>query len=346
MNIGRNKFLVVFVVYIILFAVLLNSFSPAACVQARSNLKFAIVFAEGGLGDKSFSDSANMGRLRAIRELNVDIDYAEPMNEKDIEKFQRDFAKKGVYKVIICIGYSQKPGLLKVAKEFPDQKFAIIDEVVDLPNVSSFLFKEEEGSFLCGVLAGLLVKDKGGTIGFIGGMDIPLIQKFYSGYKQGAEYANPEVKILKDFVGSWNDAKIAKKLAHEQYNKGAEVIYIACGAGSLGVIEAAKERENYAIGIDSDQDYLGCADPEKPEPPTCCITSMMKCVDVAVYNIIESYIDGTLKGGEVIKLGLAVGGVGLSRMKYTSLDDVPKEMRDEIKIAREKIRNGEIEVKV
>ena len=189
-----------------------------------------------------------------------------------------------------------------MAKEFPSVKFAIIDAVVDLPNVQSIVFKEHEGSFLVGMAAAMASKT--GKVGFVGGMDIPLIRKFALGYEEGAKYVNPRIEVFQNMTGTtpaaWNDPTRGGELARSQFDRGADVVYAAAGATGLGVLQAAKDKGQLAIGVDSNQNYIH---------PGTILTSMIKRVDLAVYDAFKTAKDGTWKAG-VRVLGVAEGGVG------------------------------------
>lgn len=210
------------------------------------------------------------------------------------------------YSVIISVGYDQVDPLTKVAPQFPGQKFAIIDESLNLPNVVSYVSKEEEGSFLVGALAGFLKKAntaKNPTIGFIAALDIPLLDKFYAGYEAGARYVNPSVKVIANYIGGnapFSDITTAKEIALKQFNQGANIIYHAAGGSGLGVFQAAKEKNFYAIGVNSNQN---------PIDPNHIIASMLKRVDTAAYKIAAAAKQGNLETGKTVILGLADGGI-------------------------------------
>ena len=201
----------------------------------------------------------------------------------------RRFAQRG-QDPIIAVGFSQAVALEKVAKEFPNIHFTIIDSVVKLPNVQSVVFKEHEGSFLVGVLAAMA--SKSGKIGFVGGMDIPLIRRFQCGYEQGIKYANPKAELIANMTGTtpaaWNDPGRGAELAKGQFDRGVDVVYAAAGNTGIGVLQAAKDRGKLAIGVDSNQNYLH---------PGTMLTSMLKRVDLAAYNSFKAAQGGTWKGG-------------------------------------------------
>ena len=233
------------------------------------------------------------------------------------------------------IGFAQATGMEKVAKEFPNLKFAIIDAVVDAPNVQSIVFKEHEGSFLVGMAAAMASKT--GKVGFVGGMDIPLIRKFALGYEEGAKYVNPKIEIFQNMTGTtpaaWNDPTRGGELARSQFDRGADVIYAAAGATGLGVLQAAKDKGRLAIGVDSNQNHLH---------PGAILTSMIKRVDLAVYEAFKTAKDGTWKAG-VRNLGVAEGGVGYSIDQHNRKLITP-EMEKRLEQARADIVAGKIKV--
>jgi len=252
-----------------------NANLTATTRALKNPIKIGLVLATGGLGDKSFNDIAYAGLMRAKTELNITFDYAQPPSIADYEGMQRGYASDGGYALIICIGFDQADALNKTAADYPYQNFAIVDMVVDQPNVASLLFRANEGSFLTGVLAGMLTKT--GKVGFVGGMNIDLINDFYVGYKAGAEWANSTVTVLNpQYVGGWADPTTAKEQALTMIAQGADGIFAAAGKSGLGALLACNESNVNGFGVDSCQDYLY----------TQIIGSATKRVDVAVYEMI------------------------------------------------------------
>jgi basic membrane protein A len=309
--------------YIIVF----NPFAPQP-----NPYDVAVVFATGGLGDKSFNDGCKVGLDKAATDFGITYTYVEPTAISDYEGFIRGFAQHAQYAdpydLIICIGFDQEIALQTVANESTDQKFAIVDMYIEptiYPNVASLLFDEHQGSALVGAIAGLTTTtDK---IGFVGGMDIPLINKFAAGYVFGAGYTNPNLNgtanILANvsvaYTDDWVDTTAGQNLADGMYDAGADIIFAAAGRSGLGVFDSVKDKNTtsddplWVIGVDSPQMYYGTADPENPEPPTLCLTSMLKRVDIAVYTIIEDWVeDGTWQTGFglLYSFNLANDGVG------------------------------------
>ena len=220
----------------------------------------------------------------------------------------------------------------KVAKDFPDVKFALIDEVSALPNVASLLFAEDQGSFLVGALAAMMSKT--GNVGFVGGMEIPLIQKFQKGYEMGAKYVNPSIKVGSLYTSGsnpFNDPVRGKENALSLIKQGADVVYHAAGGTGKGVIDAAVEAKVFAIGVDSNQDS---------KAKGTVLTSMVKNVDIAVYNTIKAVKEGTFKAGEQ-RLGVAEGGVGTTDFEFTK-DIIGAENIAKLEQIRKDIIDGKI----
>jgi basic membrane protein A len=299
---------------------------------ALNPYQVAIVFATGGLADRSFNEGVFSGALDAHSAHNINFTYTEPTQISDYEGFLRGFAQHAQfidpYNLIIAVGFDQEVALQTVANEFPDQKFAIVDMFIDpivYPNVASLLFDEHEGAALVGAIAGLTTTtDK---IGFIGGIDIPLVNKYTAGYVFGAGYANPQLhgtaNILANvsigYTGDWVDTTTAQTLADGMFDAGADIIFAAAGRAGLGVFDSVKDKNTtssvplWCIGYDSPQMFYGTADPATPVAPTLCLTSMLKRVDVAIYTIIEDWVvDGTWQTGYSLlySFNLANNGVG------------------------------------
>ena len=305
--------------------------APAALAQDTSP---AVVFDMGGKFDKSFNEAAYNGAERFKRETGIAYRDFEVTNEAQREQALRNMARRGGT-IVVGIGFAQASGLEKVAPEFPNVKFAIIDAVVNKPNVQSIIFKEHEGSFLVGMAAALA--SKSGKLGFVGGMDIPLIRKFALGYEEGAKYVNPRIEIFQNMTGTtpaaWNDPTRGGELARSQFDRGADVVYAAAGATGLGVLQAAKDRQKFAIGVDSNQNHIH---------PGTILTSMVKRVDLAVYNAFKTARDGSWKPGLQI-LGLAEEGVGYA-LDDNNKNVITAEMKQKLDAARADIIAGKIKV--
>jgi len=272
---------------------------------APASNKIGIILGTGGLGDKSFNDIAHAGAERAKNELGINFSIAEPKAISEYEGFQTNFAKTGEYALIVCIGFDQADALNKTAQAYPNQNFALVDMVVELPNIASLTFKANEGSFLTGVIAGMFTGITGNNkVGFVGGMDIPLIRDFYVGYKAGVEWANPSATVLDPvFVGGWGDPTKGKELAESLVGLGADGIFAAAGKSGLGALEAVHENGIMGFGVDSCQDYLYDE----------IVASATKRVDVAVYEMIKDAINGEFEG-KLYSGGLAEKWTGCSRL--------------------------------
>lgn len=299
--------------------------------SSEKKVVVGIVFDSGGRGDKSFNDSAWAGVERAQKEFGVEVKSLESKSEKDYEANLSSMADEGC-DLVFAIGINMKSALEKVAPNYPDTKFAIVDAPVTGDNVRALLFREEEGSFLAGYVAGLTTKTN--KIGFVGGMQIPLIAKFAAGYAAGAKTANPNVEVLPEkYTGSWDNLDVGKVAAMALYNSGADIVYHAAGRAGLGVIGAAKEQNKLAIGVDSNQDDI---------EPGRVLTSMIKRVDEAVYSTIVDFRSGAFASGEKI-YDLKSNGVGLSDMVHTK-DLVGESNLAKVAEVAEKIKSGEIRV--
>lgn len=296
--------------------------------MAAKKFKVAMVTDIGGLGDQSFNDAAYRGLQRAQKELGVEITVVESKKMDDYEANLRTLAEQK-YDLIWAIGFLMTDAVNNVAAQYPNSKFGIVDSVVDRPNVLSVTFKEEEGSFLQGVVAGLMTKTN--KIGFIGGMEFPLIIKFESGFIAGVKAVNPKAQVLVGYTGKFDDPGKGKELALTQYSQGVDIIYHASGACGIGVIEAAKEKKKLAIGVDSDQSHLA---------PANVVTSMIKRVDEGVFQGSKAMVEGKFKGGHVV-MGLKENGVGTA---YSPGVKVPATVVNKVKEFEEKIRSGKLKV--
>jgi len=338
------------IVSLIAVVILLGVLGTSA---AQAELKVGMVFDIGGKGDQSFNDSAYRGLQWAAEEFGIQHVEIEPGADADRETGLRMIASQG-FDLVVGVGFLFTDSISAVADDFPDTKFAIVDGVIaDKANVSSLTFMEHEGSFLVGIIAGMkAMADGKDTVGFVGGMDIPLIHRFEAGYNAGVAYACPDCKILSDYAGStptaFADPVKGKELALAQIDKGAYVIYHASGLTGAGVYEAGKERGVFVIGVDSNQNHLGHV-AETGE--NLGLTSMLKQVDVAVYLTIKDLIDGKFQSG-VRTFGLAdtvTIGDTLYHGVYYALDEyneglITPEMMDKVNEAEQKIVAGEIEV--
>jgi basic membrane protein A len=293
-----------------------------------------IVFDSGGKDDRSFNAAAWRGVRRAAKDFPIVLRDAEPGDPASLEPAMRAFAEVG-YDLVIGIGFAQTPIVESVAKDYPKVNFAIVDGVSDLPNVASLIFKEHEGSYLVGMIAAR--ETKTGVLGFVGGMDVPLIHKFEVGYEEGARAVNPKVQVIQNYVGvteaAWNNPGKGKELAVAQIGKGADIIFAAAGNSGLGVFDAAEQYDKYVIGVDSNQNWV---------KPGHVLTSMVKRVDNAVYQIVGDMVNHRFKGG-IHVYGLENDGVGFAMDQFNAKLISPDVVR-QVDAAREKIIRGEIKV--
>lgn len=303
-------------------------------VSHANSLRVGLVLDKGGKDDKSFNSAAYQGATKAQQDLKIDLKYVEATDTNAIENLHRAFARKN-FDLIIGVGFAQQEAVKKVAKQFPQVKFAVIDSEVHAPNVRSLLFEEHEGSFLVGALAAMASKTN--SVGFVGGMDIPLIRRFSMGYAAGAKYVNPKISITENYVGvtgeAWNNPAKAKELALAQIAKGSDVIFVAAGASNSGVFDAVEENRKLAIGVDSNQNWI---------KPGLILTSMQKAVDLAVYETIKDTQAGKFSAG-IVRFGLKNNGVNYTLDKHNE-KLITADMKKKVEDIRKKIIAGQIQV--
>lgn len=316
--------------------------------SSKSEISIGLSTDEGGINDKSFNQSANDGVLRAKDEFGVEYTYLEAQKKEDYEPNLQSLIDNGA-DLTFAIGYQLSDAVKAAAKNNPEAKFALVDSVVESDNVLSIVFKEEEGSFLVGVIAGLTTKTN--KVGFIGGKDSEAIQKFEAGFAAGVAAVNPEAAkglISSDgtstgatvkYADSFADTNKGYELAKSLYNEGCDVIYHAAGGVGVGLFQATQELRNegkdvWAIGVDMDQQV------SLPEYADVMLSSMMKRVDNATYDAAKSVVDGTFEGGNKV-LGIAEGGVGMSDSTSKNTD---AKVIEKAKEFEEKIKKGEIKV--
>ena len=316
----------------IILGITAAAFSAVAAYAA--DLKPAVVYDLGGKNDKSFNESAYTGAERFKTETGIDYKDFEIQNDAQREQAMRRFARDG-HNPIVVIGFSQAAALEKVAAEFPDTKFGIVDMVVDKPNVRSILFTEHEGSYLVGVMAAKASKT--GKVGFVGGMDIPLIRKFACGYVQGVKSVNADAEVFQNMTGTtgaaWNDPVKGAELAKSQFDRGADVVYHAAGGTGIGVLQAAADAGKLGIGVDSNQNGMH---------PGKVLTSMLKRVDNAVYNAFMDVKNDKWSTGFNV-LDLKAGGVGYA-MDDNNKDLVDADMQAAVEAAASAIKDGSVKV--
>jgi basic membrane protein A len=308
---------------------------PLLASTARAQeFRPAIVFDMGGRFDRSFNEAVHRGGQEFQRATGIQITEFEVTAETQREQALRNFARRG-QNPIVAVGFAQRGAVQAVAPEFPNTRFVLIDSVVEAPNVQSVLFREEQGSYLAGMMAAMA--SRSGRVGFVGGMDIPLIRKFACGYVQGVRAVNPQMPVFQNMTGStpaaWRDPVRGAELARSQIERGADVIFHAAGGTGTGVLQAAADAGRLGIGVDSNQNHLH---------PGRVLTSMLKRVDVATRIAFEQARAGTLQSG-VRVLGLAEEGVGVALDEHNA-SLVTAEMRARIDQARADVVAGRVTV--
>ena len=304
----------------------------ASIVQA--DIRPAVVYDTAGKNDKSFNEAVFVGITKFMNDTGIAVTELEPTNESMMEQSLKKLAQRG-YSPVVAVGFTMANAVQAAAEEYPDTKFTLIDMVVGLPNVQNVIYKEHEGSFLVGVLAAM--NSKSGTVGFVGGMDIPLISRFECGYKQGVKWQDSSINILANITGStpaaWGNPSKGGELTRSQVEAGADVVYAAAGGTGIGVYQTAADMGVLAIGVDSNQNYM---------QPGTMLTSMLKQVGEAAYDSYEAAMNGTWSSDMRI-LGVAEGGVGWALDEYNR-DLVSAEMEARVNAAKDAIIAGDIVV--
>ncbi len=343
----RNSLLLLVVIAACLFVS--SCTNRAEAKREGCKIKVGIVFDIGGKNDRSFNAAAWEGVKRAQQDLDICLYDVEPGNPTSIEPAMRAFAEKN-FDLIFGVGFAQGPIMQKVATDYPNIKFAIVDGVIfeedgktPKKNVASLVFREHEGSYLVGMIAAS--KSKTGVLGFLGGMDIPLIHKFETGYAEGAKSVNPNIKIVDNYVGvtdgAWNNPGKGKELSLAQIDKGADVIFTAAGNSGLGAFDAVEQygkdengqARKFVIGVDSNQNGV---------KPGYVLTSMVKRVDNAVYDVVKEVLDGKFESGFHV-FGLDKDGVAYA-MDENNKGLIPEDVIAKTEEAKKKIVAGEIKV--
>ena len=313
---------------ILCMVMIMSSFTFAAAKP----LKVAIVTDVGGVNDQSFNQSAWEGLQKAKKELEVKTSYQESKQDADYQSNLETLYDAG-NDLIWGIGFKMADAVLKAAKQNPKQKYAIVDFSYGdktPPNVVGVMFKAEEGAFLSGYIAAKMSKTN--TIGFIGGMSVPIIHSFQYGFKAGAKQANKNIVVLEQYSESFTDAAKGKAIANQMISKNADVVFHAAGAVGDGVIEAAKEKNKMAVGVDRDQNYLA---------PKNVITSSMKRVDNAIFQVVADLKKGVFKGGTTQSFGLKDGAVDIAP---TTVKMIPTALLKDVDTLKKKIADGKIKV--
>jgi basic membrane protein A len=349
------------------------------CGVASAQVRVGIAFDTGGKNDPTFNGVAYAGAQRAAQQFGARLFDFEPGDPSQVLPGVRKFAEEG-FDLIIGVGFATEPGITATAKEFKDTRFALIDSVSEAPNVQSLVFRENEGTFLVGYIAGRLTQT--GVVGFVGGMDIPLIHKFEVGYREGVRKACPTCRVVVNYVGNtpaaFNDPAKAKEIAGLQKAQGADIIYAAAGASGLGVFNYVKEtrclragdlprgvrfirdpfrsvpkyaaytqactgdtRPMFFIGGDGNLNFLGDTD-SNPQTLNHALTCMLKKVDVAAFRAVEAVVKGTFKGG-IVSLGLEEGGLDFALDAFNQTL-IPDTLRRELEALKKAVISGQIKV--
>ena len=330
----RKTFIIVVSGLLALCAVSCTNKSGNTPPSTDGKIKVGLVLDKGGKDDKSFNAGAFKGASDAVKDFGVELKTVESPDDTSYEPAMRSFAERG-YNLVITVGFSQADALKKISPLFPKTHFAIVDSFVDVPNVASLLFSEHEGSYLVGYIAGL--KSKTHILGFVGGMDVDLIKRFELGFREGVAHADPKATIITNYTGVTNEAWMnptkGKELALSQIGQGADIIFAVAGATNQGVFYAVEEKNKLAIGVDSNQNWV---------KPGHILTSMMKRVDLAVYNTIKAEKEGHFVWGNKY-FGLSDKGVDYALDKYND-SLIPPEMRAKVEKVRDDILSGKIKV--
>ncbi|MDA9030272.1 BMP family ABC transporter substrate-binding protein [Candidatus Pseudothioglobus singularis] len=316
-------------------AVIASTFLLAAPIaQADGHVKPAVVYDTAGKNDKSFNEAVFNGITRFMNDTGIAVTELEPTNEAMMEQSLKKFAQRG-YSPVVAVGFTMANAVAAAAAEYPDTQFTIIDGVVDAPNVQNVIYKEHEGSFLVGVMAAMA--SNSGTVGFVGGMDIPLISRFECGYKQGVAHADSSMNVLAQMTGStpaaWGNPTKGGEITRSQVENGADVVYAAAGGTGIGVYQTAADMGVLAIGVDSNQNYM---------QPGTMLTSMYKKVGLAAYNSFAAAVAGNWEAGFSVN-GVAEDGVGAAMDEYNA-DLVSADMLAAVDTARAAIISGDIVV--
>jgi len=324
--------------------------------EASATTNVGIVYATGGLGDGSFNDQAEQGLQQAESEFDLQTNSLQPQEPSEFGALQQQFASSTdpEYDLVSCIGFLQADALGETATQYPDQQFQIVDEIPtnddgeQYDNVASYTFKEHEGSYLAGTMAGLLTLDSisagsGSTqsdstnLGFVGGVESSLIQKFEAGFIAGANAVSTDIDVQTNYVGDFNDPTGGREAASSMYSSGSDIVFHAAGNTGTGVFQAAQNAGKFAIGVDRDQSVT------KSSYADVILASMVKRVDTAVYNAVEAEVNGSFQGGETTTLGLQSDGVELVNGQQLG-SELPESVTSEVESTRQSIIDGEIDV--
>ena len=318
-------------------AVIMSASMLVGCGNNKSkentdkSFKIGMVADIGGINDESFNQSAWEGLQKAEKDFGIEVKVIESKQASEYLQNMESLLDEDV-DMVIGVGYTMKEDIEKQAKNYPDKQFVLIDETYDsIPeNVTPILFRENEAAYLTGLVAGKMTENN--NVGFIGGIQTPVISRFEYGYKAGVKEANKDCNVNVQYAGTFSDAAKGNSIANQMYGNGSDIILAAAGGTGLGSIESAKEQNKYAIGVDRDQSDLA---------PKNVLTSALKKVNVGVYDTVKEFVEGKLTGGQEKVYGLKEDGVGIPE---TTKNLVPQDIIDYVNSMIEKIKNDEIKV--
>ncbi|MGP4072375.1 BMP family lipoprotein [Piscibacillus sp. B03] len=302
---------------IIVVSVILTGCSEEENHTAKDTYSAGLIVTESGLGDDSFSDSAFQGLEQARDDLGITFDYREPF-EGDFEAQMKDLINQD-HDVIIGLSFNAQMAMDQLAEQYPEQQFVLIDAVSEKNNVTSITFKEDEGSYLIGLIAGM--KTESDVVGFIGGEQIHVVEKFEEGFTAGVQEANPDAEVLVEYAGTFDDDQLGARLTREMVEDDADYVFHAAGFTGVGTLKEAQNLGIYAFGVDSDQYFIA---------EDAVVTSMMKNVNIALYDIMDSLVNGNQLDGSHIELGIEEEGVGLAPIRLINLTDSEQSQIDEV----------------
>ncbi|WP_079707957.1 BMP family lipoprotein [Paraliobacillus ryukyuensis] len=322
----KNKKIVILLTMIISLLVVAGCGQKKEINATEGKYKVGVMLSDVGLGDQSFSDLAFNGLVQARDNLDVVFDYREIASTETYEQGFRELVEQG-NDLVIAVGYQGQEDLEKVAKEYPDQEFLLIDSVSELENITSVSFRVDQASYLAGVVSALTTKTD--HLGFIGGEDVPIIHDFYKGFESGAKSVNPDIVVDEAYAGTYNDDKLGAQLTREMIDNDADILFAAAGFTGVGVLKEAQAQGKYAIGVDTDQYF---------QAEEAVITSVMKNIDKAIYQIVEQQVNGGSLSGENLEFGISNEGVGLAPLRVA---DFPSDIETKIEAAKEQVASQE-----
>ncbi|RWZ52278.1 BMP family ABC transporter substrate-binding protein [Halobacillus fulvus] len=295
-------------VWLALLLIVTGCNNTSGATGTNEEISAGLLVTESGLGDDSFSDSAFQGLEKARDELGITFDYREPF-ELDYQQQMEELIKQG-HDVIIGLGFNSQEAVDSLAEKYPDQSFVLIDAVSEKENVTSITFKEDEGSYLIGYIAGM--RTESNVVGFVGGVQIPVIERFEQGFREGVQAVNPDAELLIEYADTFDDDAKGAEITRNMVDQGADYIFHAAGFTGIGVLKEAQNQGVYAFGVDSDQFFVA---------EEAVVSSMLKHVNVALYNVMEQLRNGEKLTGATDTLGIEEGGVGLAPIRLIELTE-------------------------